>query len=798
MCNINNVVDNDLCCSCNACISVCPVNAINKTYSRGIYMPQIDNSLCIKCGECLTICPSYQVDIVSNYKVLDLQEITYKQAYIAYSLQEDIRQLSTSGGVVTTMVKQLLQNRNYWKAYLLEYENFNGQARLNSYATPDDIVKTVKSKYVPASVELVVKDIKQNEISHSIVVGTPCQLLAIKQALKMYGINEEDILFIGLFCDRILNYNIYKYFENQYGAFSAFHFRDKKTGGWPGHTLIKQKETEITIDRSIRMRLKPYFQLNRCRYCVDHLNQLSDISVGDCYINGFEHKMGLSNIIVRTLKGENALKICEQIIHLEKCSIHDIAQSQQIDNKRKNLLRNVNGKKSVYTNIPLNLCYGIQLNESQEKDEYSKLELGAILDRYTNNRIVDNHIEKMQHSNNMGKFKRICLFLKRFFFEKDTSYKVYIDKAGFINKGAALMLISIVEQVRVRIPDATIVVPMDVYNQDVSFCIEHGIWPLNENDGTIHRFLYNIMYNKLLLNKKYITSKQIDLILDAGGFQFSDQWKCTKDMVKNRDAYYASFSKKERKIIFLPQAYGPFELQESKEMITIAYQYADIMYARDNISYNYLKTIFPNSSKIKIAPDFTCLFRPKDSVKVQLPYKRYVIVIVNCRMITHTSQQTSDSYAEFICGIVQLMIDKGERVVLLNHEGSDDEQLLHDINNRLSQPIPILTNLSASDVKGMIKQAKLLISSRFHGVVSGLTQYVPTLCTSWSHKYEELLKEQGCEKNILSITSIDDSKRIILDALTNPSQYVSKDSCNEKIEESVKNMWHEIFILCGK
>ena len=796
MCNVGEIVENDLCCSCHACTSICPVSAINKIYCKGIYIPQVDNDLCIKCGKCLKVCPSYQVDIVSTYKILDLQDIVCKQTYIAYTLQEEIRELSTSGGIITAMVRYLIQNQIYKKAYLLEYENFDGQAVLKSYSNYNDVIKTVKSKYVPASVENVVNDIKLKKISNSIIVGTPCQIFAIKKAMRLYDINEDFVLFIGLFCDKILNYNIYRYYENKFGKFSIFHFRDKKAGQWPGNTLIQQNGVETIIDKTIRMRLKAYFQLNRCRYCIDKLNQLSDISVGDCYIRGFEHPSGLSNIIVRTVQGEKALKACESILHIEVCSVDDIKYSQHIDSKRTNLLRNIIFK-SVYTNIPLPLCNGIYLDTKQDREEYSMLTLGANLDKYTNNKSIDGHKIRKQHKSQMGRIKRLLLFIKRLFFEKDNSYKVYIDKAGFINKGAALMLMSVIEQVRLHIPDAIIVIPKNVYNQDISFCIEHGISPLSTTDGPIHQFIYHIIYNKLSITRqKYILPKQIDLVLDAGGFQFSDQWMCTENMVSQRRAYYASFSKKGRKIIFLPQAYGPFEMQVSKDMISLAYKYADIMYAREPISFDYLINLFPQSDKIKISPDFTCLFKPNEFIKVQLPYKQYVIVIVNCRMITHTQQDIADQYEEFIYKILQLLVNKGEKILLLNHEGVDDEQVLHRINKHFSQPLPILTNLNAIDVKVIIKQAKLLISSRFHGVVSGLCQNVPTLCTSWSHKYQELLKEHGCENNILDITNIEEAEHILMDALNNPKQYCSKNVSS--IEKKAEIMWQEIFSICYK
>lgn len=130
---------------------------------------------------------------------------------------------------------------------------------------------------------------------------------------------------------------------------------------------------------------------------------------------------------------------------------------------------------------------------------------------------------------------------------------------------------------------------------------------------------------------------------------------------------------------------------------------------------------------------------------------------------------------------------------LLNHEGKNDEQLLHIINDEFSGSLPILTNLMGTEIKALIKDCKLLISSRYHGVVSGLTQGVPTLCTSWSHKYEQLLKEHGCENNILDVNDISKSISIIEDALAHSSAYSSKGGCEEKIEYMVKKMWADVF-----
>ena len=243
----------------------------------------------------------------------------------------------------------------------------------------------------------------------------------------------------------------------------------------------------------------------------------------------------------------------------------------------------------------------------------------------------------------------------------------------------------------------------------------------------------------------------------------------------------------------LPQAFGPFSNLASKKAMDVIYNEAESIYAREQTSYNYLKSLYPEADKISIVSDFTCLCKPDSSSSIELPSKKYVLVIPNSRMLDKTDSNVSNSYLKFMTKIVEYLQANEECVYFLNHEGLDDEQLLRQVNNTLDMKIPILSDLTGMEIKSIIKHSKLLISARYHGVVSGLTQGVPTLCTSWSHKYQELLEEHKCLKNILHVDMLDASIETIHDALMNPCSYVSKESCEFKVEEQVNNMWKEIF-----
>lgn len=344
---IEKTVALDLCVSCGICKAACPEKSIEMYFSKGQFYPRIIGR-CNLCGVCLAVCPGidFMVDKIlvqeGQEAHLDIFIGPVLKSYICYTKNEQIRRISTSGGMITSIIVDLITKGYYQGAFVLPVEEINVRPVKVVYTRSiNDIIAAAKSKYLPASVENVINYFK-NKIKPSIIVGTPCQILGIKKYLQFYNQDYSDILFLGLFCDKTLSYNLISFYEWKYGRgrkIKNFNYRDKEYKGWPGDTtLIFNSGYKQFIDRKVRMRLKKYFQLKRCLFCIDKLNQLADISFGDCYIEGEESQLGQSNIIVRTAKGKEALAKTEENYVLKEVSTSIIAHSQNISLKQKNLV----------------------------------------------------------------------------------------------------------------------------------------------------------------------------------------------------------------------------------------------------------------------------------------------------------------------------------------------------------------------------------------------------------------------------------------------------------------------------
>lgn len=330
---------------------------------------------------------------------------------------------------------------------------------------------------------------------------------------------------------------------------------------------------------------------------------------------------------------------------------------------------------------------------------------------------------------------------------------IQIDGTNTLNKGAELMLYAVLQQIESQYPNSNVLYnPSNRDKTDISY--------RPQNINLKKRLIQSIgrypeaIFRKLGLNYSYFTSKHpqknIDILFDAGGFQFSDQWNYSKEKLRVMDNYYSKLKEYGTKLVFLPQALGPFETNSGKKTVEILKKYADIVVARESVSYNFmLEAGFPNE-KLWLYPDFT--------LKVKVNKDNYqfenivggACFIPNKKMLTHTTSK-KETYLKLFKQLITIAKNNGLNPFILNHEGQGDHEICLRIAEGLGFNVPVLTNLDAYEVKTIIGKSLFVISSRFHGVASSLNQGVPCLATSWNHKYGELFKDFGISDSILRV-----------------------------------------------
>ena len=337
---VHFTTENNLCCGCGVCAGICPKSCISWERKDGLYLPRIDEEKCVNCGMCAAVCPG--LGHVYEPKETAVETVTgsVMESCNAWSKDAALRHVSASGGVISTMIRALLTDGIYDGAFCLDTYDYRGQLKTRLF-TPEEVAENwaqsdaPKSRYLPVSHENAVRYLKANRNQKLIFVGTSCALRGLRGAIRKLNLNQEQYLFIGLFCDKVFNYNVLTYFENTYAQgtkLEALHFKNKESGGWPGDMkFFPEKGETFYVPLAERAKAKAYFMPERCLYCVDKLNACADISLGDNYTGRDESPLGSNSVIVRTESGMAAWNAVKEFLEIRPVGIADIQNAQALD-----------------------------------------------------------------------------------------------------------------------------------------------------------------------------------------------------------------------------------------------------------------------------------------------------------------------------------------------------------------------------------------------------------------------------------------------------------------------------------
>lgn len=424
--NVEITKELGLCCSCGMCKSVCPKSCIEYEKKDGMYYPVINNTMCIDCGVCYDICPG----IAHKYKYTDaLKAVTgdYIYSVNAFSKNDNLRHVSASGGCVSTLITELLSKSIYDVSTTVDTYEYTEQVK-STIITEDSVLGDYsettypKSRYLAISHEDIITYILNNRDKKVIFVGTSCAIRGFVNVIEKFKLNRDNYLLIGLFCDKIFNYNIFDYYSTfaDNKELTSLHFKNKDSGGWPGNMkLMFSDGTYKYLNFSERAKMKEFFMPERCLYCVDKLNVEADISIGDNFTDFYSSNKGSNSVIIRTQRGLDAWNSACDSISSECIDVDIIAQAQGIEARINNayfacvkqgLNKNICSKFNMNTtiNLPDNLVDYYQGYISSLK----KLKLGK--------RYIENPEALKKYLNKAGKqglFTRAVYFAKRVYYK---------------------------------------------------------------------------------------------------------------------------------------------------------------------------------------------------------------------------------------------------------------------------------------------------------------------------------------------------------------------------------------------
>ena len=368
---------------------------------------------------------------------------------------------------------------------------------------------------------------------------------------------------------------------------------------------------------------------------------------------------------------------------------------------------------------------------------------------------------------------------------------IEVSGVFYANRGALLMLEAIREQMAEAFPGARLAVPLD---WSIEKRLSHSVWGTTGSTkrGLQIRTLERLPY-AVRKAGTFIPPREIDVLLDASGFGYGDTWGLDK-LLRRLTSRLTEWKTSSKRAIMLPQALGPFEKPGMADAFRRAAEKLDLIYARDAASLRFVEDVLPSKSVVQRAPDFTNLLQP--GLPPRLAHLRGAsYVIPNEKMVAGKGDAVWDRYIAFLIDVVSAMREVGREPMLLLHEGRNDYRLAEALNASLEASLPIVDEPDALVTKAVIGSADLIVSSRFHGLVSALSAGVPALACGWSHKYRELMTDYGCEGDVVNLDGEGDKRAEVAAFLVRAGETSVRESilahaAQEKTKS--RNMWDEV------
>lgn len=182
------------CTGCGSCLQKCPKHCISLVPdSLSCVYPYIDKDKCISCGLCQKACPNNH-DIGLSYP---------HKAYAAWSLDENDRRNSASGGIAAQLYKYCINHQIATFGVVWSRER---GAHFIKIESERDIEKVRNSKYVYSDTNNTYQIIK--DLLHKgrkvLFIGLPCQVSGLYSFL---GEGCENLLTVDIICHGVAPYD---------------------------------------------------------------------------------------------------------------------------------------------------------------------------------------------------------------------------------------------------------------------------------------------------------------------------------------------------------------------------------------------------------------------------------------------------------------------------------------------------------------------------------------------------------------------------------------------------------------
>ncbi|MHA1272451.1 MAG: Coenzyme F420 hydrogenase/dehydrogenase, beta subunit C-terminal domain [Promethearchaeota archaeon] len=832
---IELIVKKHLCTGCGSCVGICFQNAIVLHYNswKGIYIPKIKQDSCNNCGNCHVVCPGYPFTY-KNINFSNKGELksnpflgAFNSCYIGYSLNDDIRYRSASGGLITQLLIFALEKGLIDAAIVTSFNKENSfKPKAILAESREQIIKASQSKYCPVPVNLIIKEVFKRKDLHDIAfVGLPCQIEGIRLAERKFELLRKKIKYhFGLFCSHELNFHATNFLLKNLGIRMEEIKKVNYRGyGWPGKIIIEFKNGELKYIKSNHPLWEKVFHCGlftpiRCVLCNDLSSELADLSFGDAWLPEIikEDNIGTSIVISRTDLGENLLKmgVMEKKINIKEISHKKVFQSQ----KGYSYIKKVN----IYSRLKL---HGLFF-----KTKYPDKQISAsqtIYDKYLAFILLfSSYIgNKLGYLTNFLSYKIIGKVYSKFLSNLLKSSKqirikkalnVLILHAHWNNRGDESAIRAMIDSLKQELPINQMKIMIMV--EDVKYFPHEDIQIINQYPLIKRPYSFIDIILLFLTKGRYDFPTLMDVLLmifSKGSRAFSREGKQFLKHVSEADIiihapggpmfgeHYVKYEFpyllrifipifKKKPVFFYAPSIGPFNRKVRNIFRKFILKRVHLITLRDQESARYLKeqlhidsiVTIDSALQNKIFPELIRNNKKLSSI-LNLIETQKVIGITMTELRWHPKYKDNlmlrKRIHESIAKFTNYLIQKGFHILIIPQifEYTFEKAFLEKIHRLNEEKIHLLPEeIDSYTQQAIISKLYCVVGMRYHPNIFAAKMSIPSIAICYEHKATSFMEKLGRSDLIINVMELN-VKNLI-------DKFIYLEENYEKIKKEIK------------
>jgi len=214
-------------------------------------------------------------------------------------------------------------------------------------------------------------------------------------------------------------------------------------------------------------------------------------------------------------------------------------------------------------------------------------------------------------------------------------------------------------------------------------------------------------------------------------------------------------------MILFPNSIGPFRTLIGKQLARLSLDSCNCILIRDSVSYEIVKKLGVRARVVRILTYDTALLFRTDYARDNLPFSHPVVGV--CPGFYSLSLSKLDAQRYVVDHAVALddLVEKyGLSVVFLPHYVSgfenDDLEISRSIMSKMKHRdrIELITAETVDEFKFLLEQMDMIVSSKMHPAVLGVSGFVPVLCIAYDHKQTSFFERLGMKDCLVDIGQV--------------------------------------------